>query len=109
MSSIIHWLISALVIILAAFLVPGVEVTLGGALLAAIVIGLINMFLRPLILALTLPINIVTLGLFSLVINALLVMLAANIVPGFSVGGFWVALLFSIVLSLINIFFRNND
>jgi putative membrane protein len=61
--------------------------------------------LKPVILLLTLPINILTLGLFSLVINALLVLLASVIVPGFSVAGFWPALLFAIVLSLIHAVF----
>lgn len=99
---IIHWLVSAIAILVAAYLIPGVEVTLVGALVAAIVLALLNMFIKPLITLLTLPINIITLGLFSLVINALLVMLAGYVVPGFSVDGFVAALLFSILLSLIN-------
>lgn len=104
-SSIIQWLVSALVVGLAAFLVPGVEVSVVGALLGALVIGLINTFIKPVISALTLPINILTLGIFSLIVNTLLILLAAYIVPGFSVAGFWPALLFVIVLTLITIFF----
>lgn len=100
-----HWLISALAIILTSYLLPGATVTLVGALILAVVLALINAYLRPLILALTLPINVVTLGLFSLVINAVLVLLAARIVPGFELAGFWSALWFSIILSLINTFF----
>lgn len=100
--SIFHWLVSALAILVAAYLIPGVEATLIGAAVAAIVIALINVFLKPLITLLTLPITIVTLGLFSLIINALLVMLADFVVPGFSVATFFDALLFSILLSLIN-------
>lgn len=102
---IIQWIISALAIGVAAYLIPGVEVTLLGALVLAVVLGLINTFLKPIIGLLTLPITIVTLGLFSLVVNALLVMLADLIVPGFSVNGFWAAFFFAILLALINAFF----
>ncbi len=100
--TIIHWLVSAIAILIAAYLVPNTEVTFIGALVLAVVLALINIFIKPVIVLLTLPLNIVTLGLFSLVINALLVMLADMVVPGFSVGGFWMALLFALVLSLIN-------
>jgi putative membrane protein len=103
--NILHWIVSAIAIGIAAFLIPGVTVDPLGAIILAVVLGLINAFLKPLISLLTLPINIVTLGLFSLVVNALLIMLAAAIVPGFGVSGFWVALIFSIVLSLINALF----
>ncbi|MDA8611380.1 phage holin family protein, partial [Candidatus Pacebacteria bacterium] len=72
-------------------------------------LGILNIFFKPIIILLTLPINILTLGLFSLVINALLIMLAAKIVPDFIVSGFWTALLFSIVVSLVNaIFIRSH-
>lgn len=100
--SIIHWIVSAIAILIAAYLIPGVEVTLLGAIVLAIVLALINVFLKPILSLLTLPLNIVTLGLFSLVVNALLVLLAAMIVPGFSVVGFWPAFFFAIVVSLIN-------
>lgn len=102
---ILHWIISTLAILLAAYLIPGVTVTLIAAVVLAVVLAIINIFFKPIILLLTLPINILTLGLFSLVINALLIMLAAKIVPDFSVSGFWTALLFSIVVSLINAIF----
>ncbi len=94
---------------LAAYLVPGVEVTLVGALVAAVVIGLINMIIRPIIILVTLPVNVITLGLFSLVINALLIILAAKIVPGFEVVGFLSAFIFAIVLSIINVFFVSKE
>jgi putative membrane protein len=100
--SIMHWFVSAVAILIAAYLIPGVDVTLIGAAVAAVVIGLINVFLKPIISLLTLPITVVTLGLFSLVINALLVMLADYVVPGFSVATFWDAFIFSILISLIN-------
>lgn len=98
----LHWLIAALAIGIAAHIVPNVSVTLIGALIAAVVLGAFNYFLRPILIILTLPINIVTLGLFSLVINALLVLLAAMIVPGFGISGFWTAFLFALVLSIVN-------
>ena len=98
----LHWLISTLAILVAAYIVPGVMLTLVGALIAAVVLGALNLFIRPVLIILTLPINILTLGLFSLVINALLVMLATLIVPGFVVTGFWSAFLFAIVLAVVN-------
>jgi len=87
-----HWLVAALAILIAAYIVPGVSVTLVGALIAAVVLGALNLFIRPILLILTLPINILTLGLFSLVINAVLVLLASYFVPGFLVDGFLTAL-----------------
>lgn len=103
--NITHWIISSIAIAIAAYLLPGAEVTLVGALVLAVVLGLINMVIRPIILLLTLPLTIVTLGLFSLVVNALLIMLADMIVPDFSVNGFWTALLFSLIVSVINTLF----
>ncbi|MBY0110541.1 phage holin family protein [Patescibacteria group bacterium] len=101
----IHWLVTAIAILLAAYLIPGVEVTLLGSIVLAVVLALINVFVKPIITILTLPINIITLGLFSLVVNALLIMLASAIVPGFAVAGFWSALFFAIILSLITALF----
>ncbi len=99
----VHWLIATLAIMVAAWLIPGVTVSsVFAAFVAALVLGFINMFIRPVIIILTLPINIFTLGLFTLVINALLVQLASFIVPGFGVAGFGSALLFSIVLWVVN-------
>jgi putative membrane protein len=103
-----HWLVSAVAIFIAAYIIPGVHVTIIGGLVLAIVWALINVFIKPVITILTLPITIVTLGLFSLVINALLVILASKIVPGFAVSGFWSAFFFAIVLSLINALFGVN-
>ncbi len=112
-----HWIISALAIGIAAYLVQnveaavwgfrGVQVTLWGAVIAAVVLGALNLFIRPLLLILTLPINILTLGLFSLVINALLVLLASALVPGFFVADFWTALVFGVVLSIVNWVFNH--
>ena len=97
-----HWLIATLTILIAAHIVPGVNVTLIGAIVAAIVLGALNLFVRPILLILTLPITILTLGLFSLIINAFLVLLASFLVPEFSVAGFWPALLFALALAVIN-------
>lgn len=97
-----HWVAASLAVFIAAHLIPGVSVTLSGASIAAIVLAALNLFIRPIIFVLTLPITILTLGLFSLVINACLVLIAAHIVPGFLVPTFWSAFLFAIVLAVIN-------
>ncbi len=102
---IIHWLISALAIFVSALIIPGIQVGVISALVTAIVLGLLNIFIKPVLILLTLPVNILTLGLFTFVINALLIMLAGAIVPGFKVAGFGSALLFSIVLAIISMIF----
>ena len=91
----------ALALIFTAWIIPGIEVSsFLTAMLACVIIALINSFIKPVLELITLPINILTLGLFSLVINALLLMLAGYITPGFEVEGFLSALFGSIVLSL---------
>jgi putative membrane protein len=103
MNFLYHWLIRAGAIAITAYLLPGVRLSgFFSALVAAVVLGLINAFIKPLILLLTLPLNILTLGLFTFVINALLILLTSAIVPGFVVTGFGWALIFSLVLSIIN-------
>jgi putative membrane protein len=97
-----RWLITAIAIGIAAYLIPGVDVTPLGAVVLAVVLALINIFLKPIISLLTLPLTIITLGLFSLVVNALLIMLADVIVPDFTVNGFWPAFFFAILVSLLN-------
>lgn len=98
---VIQIVVVALLLLLVARIVPGIEVGgIGSALLAGLVLGVINALLKPLLVLLTLPITVLTLGLFLLVINALLLRLAAAIVPGFRIAGFlpafWGALLLSI-------------
>lgn len=106
MRLILNWLVSAVAILVAAYVLPGIQVDgLLVALILAVVLGAINAFLKPLLILLTLPVSVVTLGLFVFVINALLVMLAAAIVPGFAVASFWWALAFSIVLSVVSAVF----
>lgn len=102
----IHLLLSALLVMIAAYIIPGIQVDgFFAALVTAVVIGIINAVLKPILVVVTLPINVLTLGLFSVVINALLIGLASWIVPGFHVANFWAAALFAIVLSLLNFFF----
>ncbi|NMB48601.1 phage holin family protein [Candidatus Kuenenbacteria bacterium] len=103
MKIIINWLINTVAVTIAAFLIPGVKLTgLGAALLAAVVLGLVNAVIKPIFIILTLPINILTLGLFTLVINALMVLLVGKLVPGFEVSGFGWAMLFSIILTIVS-------
>ncbi len=93
------------VFITAYILSPGITIlNFWTAIVVAIVLGVLNIFVKPLLLLLTLPINFITLGLFTFVINAFLIILASMIVPGFVVVSFWWAMIFSIVLSLIGIF-----
>lgn len=105
MSMLLKWLIATLAIIITAYLLPGISIeSVFAAFVAALVLGIINAVLKPILIILTLPINILTLGLFTFVINALLVLLAGSLVPGFAVDGFLTALLFSIILSIFNFF-----
>ncbi|MBP6085361.1 phage holin family protein [Candidatus Gracilibacteria bacterium] len=108
MSLLLNWLISAVVIIISAYVIPGVQVgNFGAALITAIVLGILNAIVKPLLVLLTLPVNILTLGLFTLVINAIIILIAAQIVPGFKVDGFLAALIFAVVVSLISSLFAN--
>lgn len=103
MNIIIKWLSLAASILIAAYIVPGIAVAgLWSALILAIVLGLINLTIKPILFIITLPINLLTLGLFTLVINALLVMLAGTIVQGFQVNGFFAALFFSVIVTVVN-------
>jgi putative membrane protein len=103
MMILLRWIIMAASIMLAAYIIPGVNVKgFFAALWIALFIGIINVLVRPFLILITLPINILTLGLFTFVINALLILLASSVIKGFEVKGFWVAMLFSIVLSIIN-------
>lgn len=102
MKLILTWLLAACALLLVANLLPGVQVqSFGSALIAAAVIGLFNVLVRPVLVVLTLPVTVVTLGLFLFVINALLFWAAASILDGFHVAGFWTALGGSLVYSLI--------
>jgi len=103
MRILIKWLAMAASILAAAYFIPGVTVDgLKTALILAVVLGLINLIIKPILILVTLPVNLLTLGLFTFVINALLIMLASSIVKGFYIDGFLTALLFGIVLSIFN-------
>ena len=98
------WLLSASALLLVAYLYSGVQVTsFTSALLAAFVIGLLNVFVRPVLVLLTLPVTVLTLGLFLFVVNALVFWLAATVLDGFQVNGFWAALLGSLLYTLIGV------
>lgn len=106
MNTIMKLILSALAVGIAAYLLPGVTVDgFVAAVIVAVVLAIVNTFVKPVITILTLPINIVTLGLFSLVITALMVILTDYVVPGFEVAGFWSALFFGVVLALISMVF----
>lgn len=108
MDILIGWLVSSFAILITAYLLPGVHLqSFVAALATSVVLGIINAIIKPILLILTLPINFLSLGLFTFILNALLVMLASQIVPGFQVDGFWWALAFSIVLSLVNSILHN--
>ncbi len=103
MQILINLILSGLAVFISAYVLPGVKVDgFITALVVAILLALVNTLIRPFVLLLTLPINILTLGLFSLVINALMVVLVAAIVPGFRVNGLLWAFIFSVVLSLVS-------
>ncbi|HQZ93874.1 MAG: phage holin family protein [Flavobacteriales bacterium] len=108
MNILLKLIISAIAVLVTDLLLPGVSLgnmdTMNGlltALLTAAVLGLFNALLKPILVFFTLPVTIVTLGLFLLVINAVIVLIAAKLVPGFTVDSFWWALGFSLVLSIV--------
>jgi putative membrane protein len=104
----VHWLLSAVCLLLVAWAVPGILVTgLGTALIAAVVIGLVNGTLGTPLKLLTFPLSVLTFGIFWLVINALMLKLAAAFVPGFEVRGFWPAFWGGVILSLLNLIVRH--
>lgn len=101
MKLITRWLLLAAALLLVAYLYPGVSVTnFGSAMIAALVLGLLNTVVRPLLVLLTLPVTLLTLGLFLFVINALMFWAAASLLPGLAVTGFWAALIGSVIYSL---------
>ena len=104
MKTLVRWLLLASALLLVAYLYPGVSVTsFGSAMIAAFVIGIFNTLLRPLLVLLTLPVTLLTLGLFLFVINALMFWAAANVLDGFSVAGFTAALIGSLIYSVCGI------
>jgi len=108
MGSIVRLLLSTLTVMIAAYLVPGIVVAdLMTGVIVAVVLGVVNMVIKPILHIVSLPLTIITLGLFSLVINGLMVMLVSLLVPGFEVAGILSAILFSIVVSLVGTFLNS--
>jgi putative membrane protein len=110
----IRWFVTTLSVLGATWLIPGLSCDSNGALLgAALLLGIINALVRPVLLLLSLPFIIVTMGFFILVINALLILFVSKVIPGFHVAGFWTALFAGIVIGLISwilsSFFRSSD
>jgi putative membrane protein len=104
MKIIVRWLLLAAALLLVAHLYPGVAVkSFGAAMIAAFVIGLFNTLLRPLLVLLTLPVTLLTLGLFLFVINALMFWFAAQVLDGFAVTGFAAALIGSLIYTLCGV------
>jgi putative membrane protein len=113
LSFLARWVITALSLMITAYVVPGIEVkSFGVALIAAVILGLVNAIVRPLLILLTLPLTILTLGLFIFVINAISFYLAAYFISGFEIKSFFAALIGSIVISIVsgilNHFFVND-
>lgn len=111
---VIRWLITTVAVVVAAHLIPGIRYDSWGALLGgSLLLGIINAFIRPVLLLLSLPFIIVTLGIFIFLINALLLTLVGKIIPGFHVDWFWPAFFGAIVISIVNwalsSFFRSSD
>lgn len=103
MNFIIKLLLSGLAVIIVSYILPGVNVDgFMVALILALLLSLLNITVKPLLILLTIPLTVFTVGLFLLVINAVIILLADAIIPGFQVDGFWWALLFSLLLSLAN-------
>ncbi len=108
MRLILNLVINTLAVWTGTYLLKGVTVNgLETALVVAIVLGIVNTFLKPVLVFLTLPITVVTFGLFLLVINALMILLVDKLVAGFQVQNFWWALLFSLVVSIVNAFLNS--
>lgn len=100
----LHLILTAAAILIVANIVSGVQVSgFGAALIGALVLGLVNAIVKPIMIVLTLPLTILTLGLFLFVVNALMLWLVAALVPGFHIRGFWAALIGSLLLTLLNI------
>lgn len=101
MNMILKWILFALLIMFIAWVIPGITVTgFISALIVVIVLSIVNLFIRPLVELISLPLNVITLGIFSLIINALLFLLAAKFSPGFQIDGFWSGFFGALILSV---------
>lgn len=103
MKTVARFLVAAICVIACSYILPGVGVdSIWTAIVVAAILGLLNTFVKPILILFTIPVTLITLGLFLLVINGFTVWLTGEIVPGFRVDSFWWAILFSIVLSIIS-------
>lgn len=101
----LNLLLRTIAVLITTYIIPGVNVAdFLTAIVLVVVLGVLNAVLKPIVVLLTLPVNVVTLGLFTFIINGLIVFLASLLVPGFFISSFWSGVLFSIVLSLVNWF-----
>ena len=108
MTVLLVWILNAVALLVVAYVLPGIVVaSFGSAMLAALVLGLINSLVKPFLILLTLPITIITLGLFLIVLNALMFWFAGSVLKGFQVNGFWWAVGGAILYSLISGFLSN--
>src|SRR4051812_14671858 len=103
MKLLLRLLVTALAAMVTAYLLPGVRLKdFVTAIILAVVLSLLNLLVKPILIIFTLPVTIITLGLFLLVINAIIILLASKLVDGFKVDGFWWALIFSLVLTIVS-------
>ena len=101
---VLRWLTLTVAIVIASYLLKGIQVSgFFSALGAAAILGILNAFFRPIALLITLPINIISLGLFTFVINAVMLKMASGVIGGFNVQGFWTAIFGSLIISLVSI------
>ena len=110
MNFIVRILMMGLAVILSAYILPGVHVDkFLTALLVALVLSLLNAIVKPILVFITIPVTVLTMGIFLLVINALIIMMTDSLVSGFNVNGFWWALLYSLLLSVVMSIFQGLD
>lgn len=103
MMLLVRWLILTASIMIASYLIDGIRVnSFLSAFCAAAILGILNCFFKPILILLTLPLNILTLGIFTLVINAFLLKLTTGVIPGFEIQGFWPAVLGALVISIVS-------
>lgn len=109
MNILLSWLLNALIIFVVAYILPGVHMdSYLTALAVALVLGILNILVKPILVILTLPITLLTLGLFLIIINALLLLLTDAIVPGLTIDNFWWAVFFSMLVSVVNVLVQRN-
>ncbi|HNW96849.1 MAG TPA: phage holin family protein [Bacteroidales bacterium] len=110
MNTLVKIIITAFAVIITSYILPGVKIDgFLTALIVAAVLSLLNIFIKPLLILLTIPITFYTFGLFLLVINAVIIIMTSSLVPGFKVDGFWWALAFSIILSVVRSLLESID